>query len=163
MCVILYKPCILFALRICLLNLLRCWDTHSRADIQMIFLCLKPVCSVCPLSGTSLLIVSGLRGMHILQYYFLSGHQGTTCTDPAFPPLDCMKASSADTQGAGLSDSKLVARTENLIPSGECFATSSDHSNLHFLSLCWRLLKSGTLVVLGIIFSTAFFFSLCLV
>lgn len=48
-------------------------------------------------------------------------------------------------------------RTENWIPSGEYFATSSNHSNLHFLGLCWRLLKSGTLVVLGIIFSTAFF------
>lgn len=48
MCVIMYKPCILFALCICLLNLLQCWDIHSRADIQMIFLCLKPVCNVCP-------------------------------------------------------------------------------------------------------------------
>lgn len=49
------------------------------------------------------------------------------------------------------------ALSQNWIPSGEYFATSSDHSNLHFLGLCWRLLKSGTLV-LGIIFSTAFFF-----
>lgn len=72
-------------------------------------------------------------------------------------PWLCMEASSADTQGAGLSDLKLLARTENWILSGEYFATSSDHSNLHFLGLCWSLLKSGTLV-LGIIFSTAFFF-----
>lgn len=72
-------------------------------------------------------------------------------------PWPCMRASSADTQGAGLSDLKLLARTENWILSGEYLATSSDHSNLHFLGLCWSLLKSGTLV-LGIIFSTAFFF-----
>lgn len=151
MCVIIYKPCILFTLCICLLNLLQCWDIHSRADIQMIFLCLKPVCNVCPLSGTSLLIVSGLRSMHILQYYILSVHQGTTCTHPAFPPLDhvCMKTSSADTQGAGLSDLRPLARTQNWIPSGEYLATSSDHSNLHFLGLCWRLLKSGTFCCIG--------------
>lgn len=120
-------------------------------DFSLPKACLQCVSSI----WNSLLIVSGLRGMHILQYYFLSGHH---LYRPCFSsPWLCMKASSADTQGAGLSDSKLVARTENWIPSGECFATSSDHSNLHFLSLCWRLLKSGTLVVLGIIFSTAFF------
>lgn len=87
----------------------------------------------------------------ILQYYILSVHQGTTCTHPAFPPLDhvCMKTSSADTQGAGLSDLRPLARTQNWIPSGEYLATSSDHSNLHFLGLCWRLLKSGTFCCIG--------------
>lgn len=77
---------------------------------------------------------------------------------PAFPSRDRVKASSADTQGAAFSDLKLSARTENWIPAGEYAATSSDYSNLHFLGPCWRLLKSGTLFVLGIIFSTAFFF-----
>lgn len=122
----------------------------------------KACCNACPLSGSSLLIFSGFKGharFVVLLFVSAPGHH--LYRHLAFPSRDRMKASSADTLGAGLSDLKLSARTENWIPSGEYFATSSDHSNLHFLGLCWRLFKSGTLVVLGIFFSTAsFFFSL---
>lgn len=162
MCVIIYKPCIIFALCICPWNLLRCWDIHSRADIQLIFLCLKPV-AMCVLYRETPFWFSQALRQHacfgVLLFVSAPGHH--LYRHPAFPSHDHMKASSADTLGAGLSDLKLSGRTGNWIPSGKYFATSSDHSNLHFLGLCWRLLKSGTFTVLGIIFSTAsFFFSL---
>lgn len=99
--------------------------------------------------------------MHVLEYYFLSVHQGTHylyVQTPVFSfqwPYEHLKCWHPQSWFKRL---KLSARSKNLIPSGEYFATSSDHSNLHFLGLCWRLLKSGTLLLLlGIIFSTASF------
>lgn len=99
--------------------------------------------------------------MHVLEYYFLSVHQSTHylyVQTPVFSfqwPYEHLKCWHPQSWFKRL---KLSARSKNLIPSGKYFATSSDHSNLHFLGLCWRLLKSGTLLLLlGIIFSTASF------
>lgn len=59
--------------------------------------------------------------MHVLEYYFLSVHQGTTCMyrHPSFPSSDHTNTSSADTLRAGLSDwsSQPDLRTEFLLGS----------------------------------------------
>lgn len=156
MCIIMYKPCILFALCICLLNLLRCWDIHSRADIQMIFLCLKPVCNVCPPFWLS----QAWGACTFCSTIFSQCTRAPPVQTLLLLPLTICESLKRWHPGSWFKWFKALARTQNWIPSGEHFATSSNHCNLHFRGLCWRLLKSGTLlVVLGINFSTAFFFS----
>jgi len=91
-CVIRYKPCIIFALHICSCNLLRCWDGHSGADKQSIFLCIKPVAMCVFCQETPSWFSQAPREMHVSEYCFLSVHQGTTCTDTLlFPPMTIWK------------------------------------------------------------------------
>lgn len=75
----------------------------------------KACCNVCPLSGNSLLIFSGFEEhacFGVLLFVSAPGHH--LYRHPAFPSHDCMKASSADTLGAGLSDFKALSQNWEL-------------------------------------------------